>query len=68
MHGQEGGSTGDIDDEFVHRAMDNFGAFILGRNRFSPVRGPWLDDSWKSWVGRKSALSCAKIRSDTSRA
>ena len=40
MHGQEGGSAGDIDDEFAHRAMDNFGAFILGRNMFSPVRVP----------------------------
>jgi hypothetical protein len=47
VHGQEGGSAGDIDDD--HRAMDNFGAFILGRNMFSPVRGPWLDDSWKGW-------------------
>jgi hypothetical protein len=51
MHGHEGGSAGDIDDEFAHRAMDNFGAFILGRNMFSPVRGPWLDDSWKGWWG-----------------
>src|SRR6202021_1043069 len=51
MLGQEGGSVGDIDDEFAHRAMDNFGAFILGRNMFGPVRGPWLDDSWKGWWG-----------------
>lgn len=51
MHGQEGGSAGDIDDQFAHRAMDNFGAFILGRNMFGPVRGPWLDDSWKGWWG-----------------
>ena len=51
MHGQEGGSVGDIDDEFAHRAMDNFGAFILGRNMFGPVRGPWPDKSWKGWWG-----------------
>jgi dihydrofolate reductase len=51
MHGQEGGSVGGIDDEFAHRAMDNFGAFILGRNMFGPVRGPWRDDSWKGWWG-----------------
>jgi len=50
MHGQDGGST-DIDDEFAHRSMDNFGAFILGRNMFGPVRGPWLDESWKGWWG-----------------
>lgn len=50
MHGQEGGVV-DTDDEFAHRAMDNFGAFILGRNMFGPVRGPWPDESWKGWWG-----------------
>lgn len=50
MHGQPGGSTG-ADDEIAARSMDNFGAFILGRNMFGPVRGPWPDDSWKGWWG-----------------
>jgi dihydrofolate reductase len=50
MHGGEGGSV-DLDDEFAQRAMANFGAFILGRNMFGPVRGPWPDDSWKGWWG-----------------
>jgi dihydrofolate reductase len=50
MLGQEGGTV-DVDNEFAHRAMDNFGAFILGRNMFGPVRGPWLDDAWKGWWG-----------------
>jgi dihydrofolate reductase len=50
MHGQEGGSV-DIDDEFARRSMENFGAFILGRNMFGPVRGPWPDNSWKGWWG-----------------
>jgi dihydrofolate reductase len=50
MHGQEGGST-DTDDEFARRAMENFGAFILGRNMFGPIRGPWMDDNWKGWWG-----------------
>ena len=50
MHGQEGGSVG-VDDGFAYRAMDNFGAFILGRNMFGPVRGPWQDDSWRGWWG-----------------
>jgi dihydrofolate reductase len=48
MHGQEGGSI-DVDDEFARRSMENFGAFILGRNMFGPVRGPWPDSSWKGW-------------------
>jgi dihydrofolate reductase len=51
MHGMGAGSVGDIDDQFGHKAMDNFGAFILGRNMFGPVRGPWPDDSWKGWWG-----------------
>jgi dihydrofolate reductase len=51
MVGKEGGSVGDIDDLFASRAMENFGAFILGRNMFGPVRGPWPDDSWKGWWG-----------------
>lgn len=50
MQGKEGGST-DVDDAFARRAMENFGAFILGRNMFGPVRGPWQDDSWKGWWG-----------------
>jgi dihydrofolate reductase len=50
MQGQEGGSV-DVDDEFARRSMENFGAFILGRNMFGPVRGPWPDSSWKGWWG-----------------
>ena len=50
-HGQDDGTAGGVDDEFAHRAMDNFGAFILGRNMFGPVRGPWLNDDWKGWWG-----------------
>ncbi len=51
MIGKEGGSVGDVDDLFASGAMENFGAFILGRNMFGPVRGPWPDDSWKGWWG-----------------
>lgn len=50
MQGKDGG-TEDVDDRFAARAMENFGAFILGRNMFGPVRGPWPDDSWKGWWG-----------------
>jgi dihydrofolate reductase len=50
MHGLEGGSV-DEDNKFAHRAMDGFGAFILGRNMFGPVRGPWPDNSWRGWWG-----------------
>jgi dihydrofolate reductase len=50
MHGKEGGTV-DIDDEFARRALENFGAFVLGRNMFGPVRGPWLDEPWQGWWG-----------------
>jgi dihydrofolate reductase len=50
MHGKRGGETG-IDDEFAARGFENIGAWILGRNMFGPVRGPWPDDSWKGWWG-----------------
>ena len=50
MFGQDGGSEG-LDNEYAHRAMDGFGAFILGRNMFAHSRGDWTDDGWKGWWG-----------------
>lgn len=50
MQGKGGGETG-ADDEFARRAMDGFGAFILGRNMFGPIRGEWPDARWKGWWG-----------------
>ncbi len=50
MHGGGGGETG-IDDDFAQRGFANVGAWILGRNMFGPVRGPWPDESWKGWWG-----------------
>ena len=50
MHGGEGGTTG-IDDDFAAASFDNLGAWILGRNMFGPVRGPWPDDAWRGWWG-----------------
>ena len=48
--GRDEGTTG-VDDEFAVRSFENLGAWILGRNMFGPVRGPWLDDEWKGWWG-----------------
>lgn len=50
MQGQEGGEGG-VDDDFAARGFAGVGAWILGRNMFGPVRGPWPDDSWKGWWG-----------------
>ena len=50
MHGQKGGATG-ADNDWATKAFENVGAWILGRNMFGPVRGPWPDASWKGWWG-----------------
>ena len=50
IHGDEGGTKG-VDDDFAARSFENIGAFIMGRNMFGPVRGPWPDDAWKGWWG-----------------
>lgn len=50
LFGVDGGTTG-IDDDFANRGFHNIGAWILGRNMFGPVRGPWLDESWRGWWG-----------------
>ena len=52
MHGQDGGETG-VDNAMAEKGFDNLGAWILGRNMFGPVRGPWPDDSWKGWWGEE---------------
>ncbi len=49
MH-QEGGETG-VDNGFVELGFEHIGANILGRNMFSPLRGPWLNEDWKGWWG-----------------
>ena len=50
MLGKDGGSTG-VDEDYATKGNSGFGAFILGRNMFGPVRGEWPDDSWKGWWG-----------------
>jgi dihydrofolate reductase len=55
--GGAGGSTG-IDDEFAARGFANIGAWILGRNMFGPVRGPWPDESWRGWWGENPPYHC----------
>ena len=52
IHGERGGTRG-IDNEFAARSFENIGAWILGRNMFGPIRGPWKDDSWKGWWGKE---------------
>jgi len=50
MDGDEGGSTG-VDDQFAARGFQGIGAWIMGRNMFGPIRGPWPDEAWRGWWG-----------------
>jgi dihydrofolate reductase len=49
---QDGGQTG-VDDQWAAKSFDNIGAWILGRNMFGPVRGPWPNEDWKGWWGEE---------------
>jgi dihydrofolate reductase len=49
LYGDGAGETG-VDDEWAAKGFD-FGAWIMGRNMFGPIRGPWPDESWKGWWG-----------------
>jgi len=54
LHGGSGGTRG-VDNELAARSFENVGAWIIGRNMFGPVRGPWsaneTGDSWNGWWG-----------------
>jgi dihydrofolate reductase len=50
MYGKSEGTSG-VDEDFAALGMAGLGAWILGRNMFGPVRGPWPDESWKGWWG-----------------
>ena len=52
MHGDDGGETG-VDNAMAEQGFAGIGAWILGRNMFGPVRGPWPDESWKGWWGEE---------------
>jgi dihydrofolate reductase len=52
MYGDQPGETG-VDNKMAEQGFDNVGAWILGRNMFGPVRGPWPDESWNGWWGEE---------------
>ncbi|MGQ9427200.1 dihydrofolate reductase family protein [Gilvimarinus sp. F26214L] len=57
MFGNDGGATG-VDNDFIEQGFENVGAWILGRNMFGPVRGPWPDESWRGWWGDEPPYHC----------
>ena len=52
MYGQGEGETG-VDNGMAEQGFEGIGAWILGRNMFGPVRGPWPDETWKGWWGEE---------------
>ncbi len=50
QHGLGDGETG-VDNQMAEQSFAHIGAWILGRNMFGPIRGPWPDDQWKGWWG-----------------
>jgi len=52
MFGQGDGETG-TDNTMAEKGMAGIGAWILGRNMFGPIRGPWPDENWKGWWGEE---------------
>jgi len=57
VFGNDGGSDG-VDERMAARSFENVGAWILGRNMFGPVRGPWPDETWKGWWGDTPPYHC----------
>jgi dihydrofolate reductase len=53
MHGDSSGEGVEgVDNNFAERSFENLGAWIMGRNMFGPIRGPWpADDEWRGWWG-----------------
>jgi dihydrofolate reductase len=52
MHGDQDGETG-VEDDFAAQGFAGIGAWILGRNMFGPIRGPWPDEAWRGWWGEE---------------
>lgn len=50
FHGTEEGSNG-IDEAFASSWATGIGVEVMGRNKFGPLRGPWIDEEWKGWWG-----------------
>jgi dihydrofolate reductase len=56
MHGaDDSAGVEGIDNSFAERSFENVGAWIMGRNMFGPIRGPWNlkgnDEDWRGWWG-----------------
>lgn len=58
MHGPDAGGETGVDNAMAEKSFENVGAWIMGRNMFGPVRGPWPDESWRGWWGEEPVYHC----------
>ena len=58
MHGAGSGGSDGVDEDFAAQSFHNLGAWVLGRNMFGPVRGPWPDFDWRGWWGDEPPYHC----------
>ena len=58
MHGAEGDDADSVDEGIAAKGFENIGAWVLGRNMFGPIRGPWPDEDWKGWWGDTPPYHC----------
>ena len=49
-HGESGGRV-DTSTPVVRELETGFGAVVMGRNMFGPIRGEWGGDPWRGWWG-----------------
>ena len=58
MHGGQTDGESGVDNSMAEKSFENVGAWIMGRNMFGPVRGPWPDESWRGWWGEEPPYHC----------
>jgi dihydrofolate reductase len=58
MHGGQTDGESGVDNSMAEKSFENVGSWILGRNMFGPVRGPWPDESWRGWWGEEPPYHC----------
>jgi dihydrofolate reductase len=58
LYGKSGTGEAGVDNGMAEKSFENIGAWIMGRNMFGPVRGPWPDESWRGWWGEEPSYHC----------
>ena len=50
LHGREGGEEG-RDSDILSEVVERSGSYVMGRNMFDPIGGPWDENSQLGWWG-----------------